>query len=439
MRKQALSLIALLSAVVCTAQESWTLEGCIDYALDHNLTVAQRKVAVLQSEVELGSARASRLPGVSANVSENLSFGRGLTYENTYTNKSTTSTNLNLGVDVPVFQGLRIKHNVAAKRLDLSAAMTDLEKAKDDIRVSIVQAYVQILYDAQLIEVARSEVAKDSLQVVRLTQMRLGGKASEAEVSQQRSALAQSRSTLVQNQNDYNLAVLDLTQLLELPSPEGFLVMKPSENAFAPRLLDTPEVIYAQAVGLRPSIAAEKIRLQSDSVNVKVIRSQFMPTLSLSGGIGTNFYTTSGMDNASFGKQMKNNFSQSIGLTLSVPIFSRLQIRNNVRSAELAVRNQSLAVDLAKKALYKEIQQAYYKAVASDAKFLSSSQAEESSARALELMTAKYENGKANITEYTEARSNYLRASCELASARYQAFFAVKLLDFYRGTPLTLN
>ena len=144
-------------------QKEWTLRECIDHALEHNITVRQSALNVEQKEIDLNTAKGRRLPGVSASGSESLSFGRGLSADNTYTNSNTSSTSFNLGMDVPVFQGLQISNGVKMGRLDLEAAMADLAKAKDDIRVSVAQAYVQILYNQELLKVAVSQEEHDGM------------------------------------------------------------------------------------------------------------------------------------------------------------------------------------------------------------------------------------------------------------------------------------
>ena len=135
-------------------QGPWSLSQCIDYALEHNLTVQQSALAVEQREVDLSTAKGRRLPGFSASASENLSFGRGLTADNTYSNANTTSTSFTLGGELPIFQGFDISDGIKLSKLNLAAATADLEKARDDIRVAVAQSYVQILYNRELLRVA---------------------------------------------------------------------------------------------------------------------------------------------------------------------------------------------------------------------------------------------------------------------------------------------
>lgn len=430
--------LALAVSAGAQAQERvWTLPQCIDYALENNLSIKQNDISVEQKEISLNTAENSRLPGVSGSAGQNFSFGRGLTADNTYANTNTTNTSFSVGADVPVFNGFRLKHNIELSKLDLAAATADLEKARDDIRVAVAQAYVQILYNMEILDVARSQVEIDSLQVVRLAEMASNGKASRAEVSAQEASLAQSRLSATQASNNLSLAILDLTQLLELPSPEGFRIARPSVEGLETAILMDPEAIYAEAVQVKPSIKAEEIRLDYASKNIDLARSSYLPSVSLSGGLGTNYYTSSGFPAAGFGSQLKNNFSQYVGLNLNIPIFSRFSTRNQVRGAQLSFDSQEIMLENTKKSLYKEIQQAYYNAVGSQAKYRSSVVAAASAADAFELAQARYENGKSGITEFNEAKARYMSAESDLVQARYEYLYQSKILDFYRGRALS--
>ncbi len=411
----------------------WSLRECIDYALEHSLTVRQSENALSQKEVELNTARNSGLPQVYASASENLSFGRGLTADNTYANTNTTSSSFSLGAQLPLFQGFRVKNNVILGEVSLKSAAAELEKARDDIRVGVAQAYAQVLYNYEILEVAKSQIVIDSLQVARLEDMRRNGKASGAEVSAQRATLAQSRLTLTQAEGDLALAVLDLTQLLELPEPEGFAIVRPEAGSLEPKPLLKPEEIYADAVRLRPSVASQELMLDYMDANIAIAKGAFLPTLSLSGGLGTNYYTSSGHPGDGFYNQLSNNFSQYVGLSLNIPIFSQFSTRNQLKLAELNRSAQELRIESTKKSLYKEIQQAYRNAVNAQEKLRSSEAARQSAEDAFILMQARYENGKAGITEFNESKTRFLSAGSDLVKARYEYLLTSRLLDFYRG------
>ena len=429
----------LLMPASVLAQQQWSLRQCIDYAVEHNIQVKQREVSRMQRELDVNTAKNSRLPDLSASASESFSFGRGLTAQNTYSNTNTSSTSFNLSSSVPLFTGYRIPRTLEMQKLNLEAATADLEKAKNDIRMQVAQAYVQILYNLELCEVANRQIEIDSMHVHRLTEMMKNGKASGTEVAQQEASLAQSRLTATQADNDYRLSLLSLTQLLELPSPEGFTISREVNQELWNEVhtLPSPDVIYQEALIIKPEIQAEQSRLASSAKNIDIAKSAKLPSLSLSGGLGTNYYKTSGLPGDKFFKQLNNNFSQFLGLNLNVPIFNRFETRNNIKNAQLSQYNQQLQLDNVKKNLYKEIQQAYYNAVTSEAKYQSSVQAKRSQEEAFRLMSAKYEYGKANITEFNEAKNNLMKAESDLVRAKYEYLYQNALIDFYRGKDLS--
>lgn len=422
------------------AQERpWTLQDCIDHALENNINVRRSAISVEQREIDLNNAENNRLPDLSAGTSQNFSFGRGLTSDNTYANTNTTSTSFSLGSSLSLFQGFRVRNNIELSRLNLQAATADLEKVRDDIRVAVAQAYVQVLYTSEIAAVAERQVQIDEQQVARLESMAENGKASGAEVAAQQATLAQSRLSAVQAENNYRMALLDLSQLLELESPEGFSIAAPSVEELEPSLLPDPEDIYADAAERKASVLAEKLRLAYAAKNIDLAKGSFLPSLSLSGGLGTNYYTSSGYPHANFGNQLKNNFSQYVSLSLNVPIFSRFNTRNSVRNARLSHDTQQLQLENTRKSLYKEIQQAYYNAVGAQSKLISSEEAARSAEEAFELMEAKYENGKASITEFNESKNRYLSAASNLLQARYENLYQTQLLEFYRSGELDMD
>ncbi len=443
--------LASLPAVPVCAQQPWTLEQCIDHAVTHNIVIRQRENMTRQQSIQLSTARNSRLPDLNASVGQNFSFGRGLTAENTYTNTNTSSTSFSLGTSVPLLTGNRLPKTIELNRLNLEAATQDLEKARNDIRVQVAQQYVQVLFDMEIADVARRQVAIDSAQLHRLEVMFDVGRASEAQVVQQRSALAQSLLTATQAEGNSRLALLSLSQLLELESPEGFCIARGGEDSLkaggnilpsSPGTsadsypIPSPDAIYAEALGLRPEIQAEQLRLKGSEANIAIARSALYPQLSFSAGLGSNYYKTSGFQADAFGKQLKNNFSQYLGLNLSIPIFNRFSVRNSIRSAKIDRENQQLTLDNTKKQLYKEIQTAYYNTVTAQQKLHSSKEALQSSREAFRLMQAKYEVGKATSTEFNEARTSMLKSESDFTQARYEYLYQTALIQFYRGKPL---
>ena len=441
MKGFAITLLAAILALPAGAQENasperrqWTLQECLDHALTHNLTIQLREDNVQQQEIALSTSRNSRLPDLSGSVGESVSFGRALTMDNTYANRNTQNTNFGLSTSVPLITGGRLVHDVSMKRLDLQAALSDCNKAREDVTLNVMSAYLEAIYQKDLIEVAERQLELSRMQQHRLQVLFENQKASEADVAQATSAVAQDELSLTQQHNAYMMALLGLSQLLELPSPEEFDVSRPEVSRAGEEVLPSPEVIYSEAQGIKPQVISEELRLRSAQEGVKLARSALFPSLYFNAGLGSSYYKTSGFNSPSFHNQLRDNFSQYFGLSLSVPIFNRLSTRNSIRSARLQVHAQEIQLEETRKSLYKDIQQAYYNALAAQRQCGSSDAALEAARSAFELMQRKYENGKASATEFQEAKTNMQKAEASAIQSRYTFYFRKNILEFYRTT-----
>lgn len=442
MKKQYITFvtIAVLSAGSAMAQKQWNLKQCIEYAIEHNLTIKQQEAAKDESAVDLNTAKWSRLPDLNGSASHSFNFGRSLQMDNTYQQLNTQNTGLNLSTSIPLFTGMQIPNQIALSKLNLKAAVEDLNKAKEDISIQVTSAYLQVLFNEELAKVAHEQVALSEEMLKQKTAFFKVGKASEAELYEAKSRAAQDQLSAVQADNEYRLVLLDLSQLLELPTPEGFGIVSPSideDKDFS--ILTSPADIYSEALLIKPSIKAAQYRVEGAQKSIRIAQSGYYPQLSLGAGIATSYYNVSGRENGNFGSQLRDNFSQYIGLSLNIPIFNRFSTRNQVRKARIQQTTLNWQLEDAKKALYKEIQQAYYNAVNAESKFESSRTADEAAKASFNLMKEKYANGKATSTEFNEARTNWLKAVSDRIQAKYDYLFRTKILDFYKGVPLTLE
>lgn len=339
-----------------------------------------------------------------------------------------------MNTSVPLFTGLNLPNQYALSKLNLKAAVEDLNKAKNDLAIQVASSYLQVLFNEELSRVALEQVKISREQSERIGQLHRMGKASPAEVAEAQARLSQDELSAVQADNNYQLALLDLSQLLELPSPEGFILLPPvDEVVFVP--LTHPDDIYMQALTGKPEIKAAEYRLQGSLKSVRIALSDYYPQLSFSAGLGTNYYSVNGSAD-SFSGQMKNNLSEYVGFSLSVPLFDRLSTHNRVKTARLQRTNMALQLEETKKTLYKEIQQAYYNAVAAESRYRSGESAVSANRESFRLTSEKFNAGKATSVEYNEAKLNYTKALSDQIQAKYEYLFRVKILDFYKGDPI---
>ena len=432
---------SLITLPSLQAQERWSLKRCIDHAIEHNIDVRQAANTAEQSALEVHTAKWARLPNLNGSVGQGWNWGRTQTavpdeatgdYSTVYVNTSSNNTGIQLSTSIPLFTGLELPHQYSLAKLNLKAATADLEKAKEDLSINIASAYLQVLFNQELHEVATTQAELSKQQCKRIEGLKAVGKASAAEVAEAQSRVAQDELTAVQTQNDYRLSLLDLSQLIELESPDNFLLEQPQTDIEL-QPLTPPDDIYQSALVNKASIQAAQYRLEGSKHSIRIAQSAYYPQLSLNGSLSTSYYSTI---NRTFSQQMSDNFNKYIGLSLSVPLFNRLSTRNRVRTARLQRNSYTLQLDNAKKTLYKEIQQAWYNAVAAESKYESSRTAAQAGQESFRLTSKKYENGQANAVEYNEAKQNLMKAQSDELQAKYEYLFRVKILDFYKGVPI---
>ncbi|HIY46566.1 MAG TPA: TolC family protein [Candidatus Alistipes faecigallinarum] len=420
------------------AEVPWTLASCIEYAQQNNTEVQQRALQVESSSIELSTARYSRLPDLNASVGGDASFGRALTSDNTYQSNNQTSGSLSVSASMPLFQGMRINHQIAAGKLNLAAAMQDLERIREDVAINVMTLYLQVLYAKEMVGISERQVELSTLQVANSRALASEGKQPESVIYESEALLANDRMSLTQARNDLQLALLDLSQALNRQSAAGFDIVVPTLDSLALesfRPSASADAIYDYAAGNRPHIKAEQLRLQSSEHNVDIARSALYPSLSLAGGYGTGVYSA---DETKFWAQMRHNSREYVGLSLGIPIFNRRASRNNIRSAQLAVRNQQLVLTAAEQALRKEIEQAWYNADAAYAKYRAADTALASSEVAFRYEQEKAAAGRSTVYDFSNAKTAMEKAQAEAAQAKYEFIFRSKILDYYHGKPLTL-
>lgn len=438
-----IAIIFFAGAITCSAQESdvqlrnYTLRQCIDYAIEHNISVRQSANAVEQSAVEISTAKWARLPNLNGGANQSWKWGRNSVTEKdkdgneyqVYKNIYNYGTSFSLSTDVPLFTGFELPNQYALAKLNFKAAIADLEKAKQDIAIQVASSYLQVLLNQELKQVAANQTALSKEQANRLARLFEVGKASPSEVVEAKARLAQDELNKTQAENSYQLALLDLSQLLELPTPQSLSIQRTDTTvSFDP--LTPPDEIYQHALTIKPEIQAAQYRLQGSENNIRIAQSGFYPKLNLGGDWGTGYSSDLGLG---FSKQLRENPRKSIGLTLNIPLFNRFATRNRVRTARLQQMDIELKLDNTKKVLYKEIQQAWYNALAAESKYNSSEVAVKANEESFRLMNEKFDNGKATFIEYNEAKLNLTKALSDKLQAKYDYLFRTKILDFYKG------
>ena len=422
----------LSSAAVTYAAETvtkWSLDSCINYALSHNLDVRAMLLEHSGAEQGITEAQDRFLPTLSAGASQSWSYGRGLMSDNTYTNRNTSSMGWNASLQLPLFQGLSALRQLRQAHATERRSELRVQQTRDEVTLSVISYYFQALYAREMLAVRREELSLSQVQLQRQETLLEGGKVAEVDVLQARSQVAQSEVAVVNAEGSLNMALLDLARALQLDPDTPFDIEDIPVDDFP--VIPTVAEVTGRALHGYSSVLASRAAVDVADRAISTARSGYLPRLSFNAGIGSNYYTLSGAVSQPFGRQMRNNLSKSLGLSLSVPIFDAFTTRNQVRRAQLQRASALLDVERTETTLVHTIRQAHTEAVNARAEYDASRAAVEASRAALDAMTDKYELGRANATEWEQSRSNYTSALARRVGLTYQLLLRLRILSFY--------
>jgi len=433
MKQLIFSILIAGSLFPVTAQQKYTITECIEIALGNNRNIKQQELNRQQREIAYSQARADLLPSLNASAGQNFVFGRSIGLDNTYQNTNSSQTSFGIGADITLFDGLRMKHSIDARKADMHASEADLDKIRDDIIMSVSTAFLQTLLNKELLQIAENQLETTRADIARRTALVNSGKMARGELYEQEAQLAKEELNRVQAESNLRLSLLDLAQIMELEQFDDFdVTAPPAETLISETPLLASEAVYESALVNRPIIRSMQYRIESSEKEMLMARSQFYPSLSFGANMGTGYYKMNGRDNDPFGTQLRNNVSNSLGFSLRIPIFNKFQVRNNVHSAELAIANTRLEMDKTKLELRKQIEQAYYNAVGAKSRWEAAQKSVTASNEAYRFAEEKHGSGRANSYELFLAKNNQTQALGEEAQAKYEYAFRLKILELLK-------
>jgi len=473
-----MTLVRLTLPILClifsfsssVGQKFWTLEDCIDHALRNNLRVKQQGLGVAVARENLIQSRANRFPNLNAGASHGYNFGRTIDpFTNEFAMESVRSNNFSISSGMTLFAGFQIHNSIRQQETELEANRYDVHSMENDISLAVASAYLQILFNLELVEIVANQLDITLQQVLRTSRLVEAGTLPRGSLYTVQAQAAGEELRLVSAQNQLDMAYLNLAQLLDLSGDDSFQIAIP-EVAMLPDdgLRLSPMQIYQASVGLQPSVRASEARVSSAELGLLIARGGRSPSLSLRGSYGTGYSGASrevvetiigeprmiGMTETGvpvfapsfdvetrikpFNSQLNDNLNRSISVFLSIPVFNNLQTRSAIGRSKIALENARLGNQLVRDELFKTIQQAHADAQAA----LKSYTATETNVTALEesfrYTEQRFNVGMVNSLEYNDAKNRLTAAQSELLQAKYEFVFRVKVLDFYMGNPIRL-
>ena len=436
MKRTFLITLLVATAIGLQAQKVWTLDECINYALEHNLDIRKSQLARQQAEYQWKTSQNAWLPTLSANAGEYLGFGQSPSYTGVYVSDNSSSASFGANLSLPLFQGLNLYNTAKANALNLQATEMDQKAAQLNLKLNVMAFYMQVLYGKEQVEIASRQTELSSEQLEKTQQLFESGRVAEADVYEGQAQLASDQANLTQAETDLALSLLTLTQALEIEDSEGFEVSTP-EAFFAneEQEISTPQATITQALLNQPAMEAARLRLQKSHYDLKATKSAWYPSLDFYAGYsnGLYHYFTDSYPNTPFNEQLKRNGRAQLGFALNIPIFNGMRTKYRVKMTELSIADQQLDLENTEKALRKEIQQAYGNAKAAQQKMAAMENSLNASRVAYEYAKGGYDMGKKTLLELNESKIRLHKAESDLLQSRYEYLYRCKIIEFYKN------
>ena len=422
----------------------WDLQSCIDYALQQNISIRRNRINAQSTQVDVKTAKAALFPSLSFSSSQNL-VNRPYQESSSIisgsevlksSNKTTYNGNYGLNAQWTVYNGSKRLKTIEQEKLNNRVADLDVATSENDIEQSIAQVYIQILYAAESVKVNENTLQVSEAQRDRGKQLLDAGSIARSDYAQLEAQVSTDRYQLVTAQATLQDYKLQLKQLLELDGEKEMTLYIPTpgdENVLSP--LPSKTYVYRSALTLRPEIEAGRLNVKASELDIDIARSGYIPTVSLSAGIGST--NTNGND-FTFGEQIKQNWNNSLGVTVSVPIFNNRQTKSAVQKAKIQKQSSELDLLDSQKALYKTIEGLWLDANSAQQRYVAATEKLRSTQTSYDLIQEQFNLGMKNTVELLTEKNNLLNAQQETLQAKYMAILNTQLLKFYQGEKITL-
>jgi outer membrane protein len=445
-KKTALAIFLTVAHLTANAQgaiKKWSLDDCIQYAIEHSITAKQLQLQREGASIDLNTAKMSRLPDLNAGAAHNWNFGRSNNnLSGIYEDLVISNSNLWISTSMPLFTGFNINNQIKRQKLNLEAATQLLEKAKEDLALNIASLYLQVLFNKEILKVNEEQMSLSVSQVERTKVLVEVGKIPNSQLYDIEAQVARDEVSVVEAKGNIILSLLDLAQSLDLEDFQQFDIQDPDMESIMQASIDIlpPEVVYENALDVKPAVKQKEFLLESSKRNLKVAQSYYFPRLSLGASYSNSYFYDyrTNFPQMSFSDQFSANGGELVGFSLSVPIFNRMQTRNQVRHARLNIENQQLELESTKKTLYKEIQTAHMNATVAREKYVAAERAVTASHEAFKYAQERYNVGNMSVFEFNDAKTKLIHSESLQIQAKYEYIFRTKILDFYNGNPIQL-
>ncbi len=431
------SVFLVIGTLSFAQQKKWTLQECVTHALENNITIKKGENTILANDQDIIAAKGNFLPSVSGSVSQSLSLGQSELFAGNFVNRTFHSTGVGISVSQTVFNGFRNMNLHKQSLLNLETSTLELNRIKDDISLNVVNAYLNVLFNKENLETSRTQYEFSQKQLTQVKDLVDAGAQPRANIYDAEATLSRDAQNLTIAENNFNLSLLSLSQLLQVPhngfNVEIITIDTPSESL----LYKDIAPILNYALENRNEIKVAEKNIENAALGTKIAKSGYLPSVSLGYGFnsGANFSNLSNSN--SFFQQINENKGHSFNLRVGIPIFSRFQNKTAVTKSKIREENSKLDLEQSKLTLESNIQRAFTDAQAAFKAYEAAKTSLVSQELAFNNSQERYNIGNMTSFELEQSRVNLINAESSLINAKYDFVFKTKVLDFYIGKSLT--
>ncbi|MHA7944205.1 TolC family protein [Formosa sp. 3Alg 14/1] len=430
--------------IVASAQTSdsivkpkvWSLEDCITYAVENNITVKDAGLGKDISEVNYSRAKSARLPDLFGSATQNFSNGNTIDpITSDYVTDQIYSSNVGVSSAMTLYQGSQLKNQIAQNKLLVDQNEFLIEEAKNNIIVSILENYLQILYTKEDIIIAQNNLEASEKEVIRSKARLDAGTIALNDYTEAQSQAATNKYNVITAKNNYQQYIIALKQLLELGPLDTIEVEAIADDIDLINLEMDKMNIYYKALNVLPEMSASDLDIAINEKELDIAKGGYMPTLSLIGSVGSGYTSISDIN---FSDQMNVNFNQKIGLNLSIPIFNRNETKSAVKTAKINIERAQIQKQSTEKEIYKKVETAYQNALSAQEQLIAAEASQEAALQSYNLAKTKYELGDLSTTDLIINQNTYTTAQQNYIQAKYLNILYHQLLQFYQGNDIKL-
>lgn len=419
-----------------TASKIWSLEDCISYAIENNITVKDADLNTSISEVNYNKAKSAKLPNLFGSASQNFSSGTSIDpITSDYVSDQIHSTNLGINSSVTLFQGNQLSNQVKQNQLLIEQNSLLAQEAKNNIVISILESYLQTLYSKEGISIAENNLIASEKEVLRAKSRLDAGTIVLSDYTEAQSQAATNKYNVIAAKNDYELNIINLKQLLELSPLEDLTIETVDENQDLINLELNKEAIYTNALSYLPEVEASKTNILVNEKELEIAKGGYLPTLALTGSLGSGY--TSISENT-FTDQLDVNFNQRLGLSLNIPIFNRNQTKSAVQTAAFNIEKAEIQKQTIEKEVIKKVETAYQNALSSQEQLVAAEVSQDAAEQSYNLAQKKYELGDLSTTDLVISQNTFTNAQQNYLQSKYLNILYHQLLQFYQGNDIKL-